>query len=190
MNDTTTRDSAPGAAPAWRPRRGDVITGLVVKVDKRESKFKVEYPVVTVERDPDGQRVAVHGLATVLADELKTQQPVVGERITIECHGRVEGKDYDFYRVVVHRENDRGIWDQFAPAAQPPAGVYARVEHVIDLARARVEGGALTRRELKEQLEALGASPVTSFSAAIRALTAPALAQLEQAIRPTEDATW
>lgn len=105
-----------GNAPAWRPDQedADLLVGKVIDIDRVDGDYD-PYPVLTVEKE-DGTQVAVHGMHTVLKNELLRLKPNIGERIGIKFLGEQEAKpgsrfkSYIGYRVRVDRETSEFNW--------------------------------------------------------------------------------
>lgn len=89
---------------AWRPEAGDVVIGRVLRImEAGEHSPFGRYPIVTIQRDSDGQCVNVHSFHSVLRRELSRQEVGEGDRVGIKYMGEVKGGDYgkfENYRVI------------------------------------------------------------------------------------------
>jgi len=93
--------------PGWRPQPGDVVAGTVIDVDVRTATYRDqarEVPVVVLEQ-PDGSRIAVWALHTVLLQELARLRPRIGEELAIRRLDDAE-QGYKRYRVFAARQDD------------------------------------------------------------------------------------
>lgn len=152
-------------AEGWRPEAGDQITGTLVTLSAGYSDFtQASYPILTLDvseernlvtgeaetHDPPKQ-IAVHAFQAVLRNELLTQRPEAGERITLACGGKRAHKTMakqtvTVYKVTVHREGaGSGGWDDlFGPPAgrqTPPVNAPAGVDPATGEVDPRAEFG-------------------------------------------------
>lgn len=99
-----------GLAPAWRPDKEDpdLIVGTVIEGTIGNNEYG-SYPIITVELEDGSGQKAIHGMQTVLRNELIRQQPKPGERIGVKYLGEQptkpgsKFKSYTGYRVKVDR---------------------------------------------------------------------------------------
>lgn len=85
------------SAKGWMPEAGDEITGKVVFLemsDNSNSEYPA-YPIITIERDENGDLVKVHAFHSILRDGLKKVRPSVGSLITVKYAGKVASKNKD-----------------------------------------------------------------------------------------------
>ncbi len=103
----------------WKPEVGDKLVGEVIELDTRDSGFG-EYPLVGVLTE-DGREVTWHAFHTVAKSELARKRPKVGDLIGVVYQGKLNGKDYESYRIVVEsREPTEATvpdWDAIAADA-------------------------------------------------------------------------
>lgn len=124
-NDMTLSElaTAMSEAEGWKPSDGDELDGIVLGIKIGESDYKRDagkdprYPIVFVRKD-DGKTLAVHCFHAILENELKSLQPLPGERLFIKSIGKGTAKGRNNppqrYAVSVHRDadNKRSTWDQ------------------------------------------------------------------------------
>lgn len=89
-------------AQGWRPDPGDGIEGIVVKVNSRvHDNHPDGYPVVTV-RTPQGEEWAIHGMPSVLKNELLERNLRPGDELAVIYDGTKQsraGRSFHAYRV-------------------------------------------------------------------------------------------
>jgi hypothetical protein len=104
----------------WRPEVGDQIAGTLRAIAIRSSSHTDNYPVLTIET-AGGSCFDVHAFHTVLWDEIRQQQPRVGDVVGVKYLGRRaggQGDGYEAYRLaVVHLEESAPVGD---PAVTGP----------------------------------------------------------------------
>jgi hypothetical protein len=115
-------------APAWRPKPGDQIVGVVTDLAVRDGDYG-RYPVVTIRAEGSGfdGEVAIHAFHAVLASELARVEPKVGDQIGIRYLGLVDGaeRSYHGYRVAKEGLTDPVVdWSAFRDigAEEAPVG--------------------------------------------------------------------
>jgi hypothetical protein len=84
-------------AEGWRPEPGDILRGDVVDVTMAEDRFNARkrYPIVTIARQEDGEKVAVHAFHQVLQNALRSVRPMPGDSLAIKYTGRKARKGDD-----------------------------------------------------------------------------------------------
>jgi hypothetical protein len=82
------------AAKAWRPDEGDMVSGTVITLLKRDNGEFKPYPVVILNTGEPGY-VAVHAFHTLLFEQLKEIKAKAGDEFTIVYEGRVTSKKLD-----------------------------------------------------------------------------------------------
>ncbi len=103
---------------AWMAEPGEMLVGIVVTVERRESSYGA-YPALTIRKD-DGDEVTFHAFRTVAKSELVRSRPVVGDRIGILYTGPVKGTDYHGYRIRLDRAVGTEIdWSEFEGDNKP-----------------------------------------------------------------------
>lgn len=124
-------------AEPWKPQPGEEVLGILRARDVRTSAHSDDYPLLTIEAGP-GQWWDVHAYHTVLWDEVKRQDPQVGDVVGVRYLGRSDhggqgGEGYERYKlVVVKLTTGADVSPSNAAASQPgsdtqPAPVPARV---------------------------------------------------------------
>ena len=112
-------------APSWRwEQPGDGVEGIVVHVDKRvHDNHPDGYPIVTV-RQANGEVVAIHGMATVLKNEINERNLRPGDEFAVVFDGKKSsgaGRQYNAFRVA-SRPGQAPAAAQWPTAPnQPPA---------------------------------------------------------------------
>ena len=109
-------------APSWRwEQPGDGVEGIVVAVSSRKHDNHPEgYPIITI-RQPNGEDIAVHCMATVLKNEVTERHPRTGDEMAFVFDGKKNsgaGRAYNAFRVA-HRPGN-GQVPQAAPRHQEP----------------------------------------------------------------------
>jgi len=113
-----------GLPSAWRPDQDDpdLLVGVVQEIEIGTSDYG-QYPIIVVRSDA-GEEKAVHAFHTVLQNELKRNQPQIGERIGIKYLGDVETKpgskfkSFKGYRVKVERDQNVAFdWNKLGQIA-------------------------------------------------------------------------
>lgn len=115
-------------AEGWRPESGDVLVGVVQRVEPAWSDFiGGYYPLVVITPESGGDDIAVHCFHDVLRKRMLTLKPKTGERIGIKFHGQQQHKT-DNRRTVANytvkiegRDTDADAWGAMSPIgpAQP-----------------------------------------------------------------------
>jgi len=108
-------------APAWRWEDvGDGVEGVVVAVDMRVHDNHPEgYPIVTV-RQEDGTPIAIHGMMTVLKNEINKLDPKPGDTFAAIYDGKkVSGGGRQFHAFRVAHVRGTGS----VPTVPVPAAV-------------------------------------------------------------------
>ena len=116
-------------APGWRPEPGSTVQGEVLAVDMGENKWG-SYPIVTIQQDVTGEKIAIHGFHTVLRNALERARPMPGRRIAVRYIGLVtedkKGKpletDYHGYQVRMLDQTADDVWGKQRKAV-PDAAV-------------------------------------------------------------------
>ena len=90
-------------APSWRwEQPGDGVEGIVVTVSSRVHDNHPEgYPIVTI-RQPNGEDIAVHCMATVLKNEVNEKRPRAGDEFAVVYDGKKTssgGRGYNAFRI-------------------------------------------------------------------------------------------
>lgn len=97
---------------AWDPSNGEVLSGKIVSIETRNSKYG-KYPGVGIQK-ADGTEVMFHAYRTVAINELLRIKPVVGDLIAVAFYAPSEDQDYYNYKIKVSREIGVDFaWDQF-----------------------------------------------------------------------------
>jgi hypothetical protein len=83
--------SAP--APAWAPKPGDGIEGIVVSIDTRpgDGQRRTEYPVVVIDTSDLGQ-LAWHAAGAIAKEQLDLHRPKTGDTIAVLYSGEQTSK--------------------------------------------------------------------------------------------------
>ena len=128
-------ESAAAFAPAWRWENvGDGVEGVVVSIDTRVHDNHPEgYPIVTV-RQEDGTPIAIHGLVTVLKNEINERGLHNGDIFAVIYDGKKTsggGRQFHAFRVAHQPSADTSDSSAMitvpaapaAPAAAPVAAV-------------------------------------------------------------------
>jgi hypothetical protein len=102
-NDPNNAADQAAFAPAWRwENAGDGIEGVVVSTGSRVTDNHPEgYPIVTV-RQANGEDLAIHGLTTVLKNEINEKNVRVGDTFAAIYDGKKaggSGRQYHAFRV-------------------------------------------------------------------------------------------
>lgn len=102
-------------APAWRwENAGDGIEGVIVAINTRVIENHPDgYPIITV-RDARGEEHAIHGMATVLKNEINERHPRIGDEFAVIFDGQRTsgaGRKFNAFRV--------GHRPAIAPVAPP-----------------------------------------------------------------------
>lgn len=104
---------------AWRPEPGEKLVGRVVELSEILGQYGV-YPLVVL-RTKDGSERAVHCFHSVIKAEIGRQKPAVGDMIAIKFLGKIDGKDYESYKVrVVHCFPATDLASSPVPIPEPP----------------------------------------------------------------------
>lgn len=108
-------------APSWRwEQPGDGVEGIVVAVSSRTHDNHPDgYPIVTL-RQPNGEDIAVHCMATVLKQEVNERRPRAGDEFAVVFDGKKNssgGRSYNAFRVA-HKPGGTGA--PVPPAAPKP----------------------------------------------------------------------
>ncbi|MBM4043659.1 MAG: hypothetical protein FJ279_00945 [Planctomycetes bacterium] len=120
-----------GWPEAWRPKPGDVLTGIVESYSEGPTPYGNVHTVIVKDEDA-GERVSVWLSSTVLLSEFRRLRPKPGERIGLKYEGKDADKGYHRYKLLVDRgavpslealggEDGRGEasdWPVDAPAAE------------------------------------------------------------------------
>ena len=109
-------------APAWMPKKDDVLEGTVASIDSGNSAYGV-YPIVTIQQ-ADGEKRAVHCFHTTIRGQLARIRPEVGDALGIKYLGKKKSstnadRTYDAYRVVASGKGGYD-WSQEAEAQPSP----------------------------------------------------------------------
>lgn len=106
-------------AEAWRPVEGQGVEGVVMSVDSRVTEMSPDgYPIVTL-MQPSGQPVAVHGIHSVLRDEMLKANLRVGDQFAVIFDGQRQGASgRSFYKYRTRHVAGAGV----APVAVAPQG--------------------------------------------------------------------
>ena len=123
-NDPSNAADQANYAQAWRwENAGDGIEGVVVSTGSRVNDNHPEgYPIVTV-RQPNGEDLAIHGLTTVLKNEINEKNVRVGDTFAVIYDGKKSGgsgRQYHAFRVAHQPGTGAPI-----PAAAAPAPAVA-----------------------------------------------------------------
>jgi hypothetical protein len=115
-------------APSWRwEEPGDGVEGIVITVNSRVHDNHPEgYPIVTL-RQPNGEDIAVHCMATVLKNEVNERKPRAGDEMAFVFDGKKSSSSGRFYNAfrVAHRPGS-GQVPAAAPRAPEPQGAGAK----------------------------------------------------------------
>lgn len=92
---------------SWIPKQpGDYISGVIIDVSERATKFTDHCTVVTVVDDADGAERSIWGTGSVLSGEFARRQLAVGDRLGVRRlkDGKTrDGTPYNAFRVIVER---------------------------------------------------------------------------------------
>jgi len=118
---------------SWRPQPGDAVAGTIVAMSDFDGQYGT-YPTVTL--DTGGpELVMIHAFHAVLKGELARLKPVLGDTLGIKFLGKVDGKDYQNYRVKLARSTGVDLspnWGQHAQDAEAELGIERDVEPYDD----------------------------------------------------------
>jgi hypothetical protein len=107
-----------GFAPAWQPKPGDVLSGLITHITFGVSTYG-RYPIVTI-KEANNESFSLHAFHTILVNQLIALRPKVGEEIVIKFFGKkptkVEGQEAALYGVMMP---DREAADVWGPSEEP-----------------------------------------------------------------------
>lgn len=78
-------------APGWRPEAGDSLIGKITDISSRDGGYGV-YPILVVDEEETGRRLAVHCFDTVLRGEVAARAPRIGDVVGFKCLGRQQPK--------------------------------------------------------------------------------------------------
>jgi hypothetical protein len=65
-------------AELWKPEPGDQVAGTLRAIGRRTTQHSTDYPVLTIQQ-ADGACFEVHAFHTVLWEEVRLQQPRIGD---------------------------------------------------------------------------------------------------------------
>jgi hypothetical protein len=104
-------------AEGWIPTEREALIGQITSIDRRESKFGGEYPIVTIRQD-DGEEKAFHAHHAVAHRELEDREPQIGQQIKVVYKGKVTEnvtRPYHSYSISVSGEPDLSVAEPTPP---------------------------------------------------------------------------